>query len=95
MSDLNYRQPIAHPEPYAIRSHRQDGTVGCRECGDTDWVEVHSTFNGIPTVRPCSRCRPETYKRWVDGFPGRDGRRSDPEPAAATLPPRPPTQGEF
>lgn len=92
MSD-QYRQPSpSAPRPYAFRP-RADGTVSCRECGDTNWVEVGLPTLGTPTVRPCSRCRPETYERWAVGFPGkdRDERKHVGEPArpAPYVPPQP------
>jgi endogenous inhibitor of DNA gyrase (YacG/DUF329 family) len=49
--------------PAGNRPRAKDGTVACRTCGDTGWVE-RPTENAY---RPCDRCMPAQWRRWVDG----------------------------
>lgn len=61
-SQPNYREdPPAHP--YAWEP-RRDGTVACRECGDSGWIEVSRV--GVGVVEPC-RCRTAARERWESG----------------------------
>lgn len=73
-------------QPFDHRT-RDDGTVACRECGDSDWVEMNDSrqseaVNPIPVVRPCSRCLPQAYERWAYGRhrPISEAPPRDPEP---------------
>lgn len=46
-----------------------DGERGpCPECHDDEFVTLGApSFGAVPTVRPCSRCRPVQFVRWGEG----------------------------
>lgn len=48
----------------------------CRDCWDTGFIETSPARN---IVKPCPKCRRETYERWTQGYhnPSDDGRRYD------------------
>ncbi len=59
------RERIERARAAAERSHGKDPARGasiCPDCGDHRWVT-----RGDSTQRPCSRCNPVSYRRWVEG----------------------------
>lgn len=97
MSDY-HRRPLVSLTPFDART-RRDGTVSCRECHDSEWVELQGAAPGDqPTVRPCSQCNPKAYRRWAEGWPKRDGERHHEDefiPDRTTRVVPDPEQGQF